>query len=166
GRDSSQSDQLSPPKARPGSGEFHRHRSVVFLSVESPVLANGVAKQQVEHRPRWIAQFAVTLHHGARQCLLLSLNRLLGLVEKRILVFRLDSLPRIGARIRLPGEEITAAVRAIPSDLVGAQDQARECIPRIADAGNVPPSVGRVAGMNANAVAVDAADRFAGRSLI
>src|SRR5205823_5884234 len=61
-----------------------------------------------------------------------------------------------------PFEEVPPAIDAVPSGLVGAQDQAGERISRVGGAGHVPPRVGRVAGVDADRVAVDAPRGFAG----
>ena len=50
-------------------------------------------------------------------------------------------------------------------DLIRADDQTRERVPRIADAREVAPRVGGIAGVDANRIAVDAPRRFAGRFL-
>ena len=57
-------------------------------------------------------------------------------------------------------EEVAAAIDAVVGDLEGAQDQAGDRVPRVRGAGHVPPGVGRVAGVDADRVAVDAADRL------
>src|SRR5258705_8609830 len=62
----------------------------------------------------------------------------------------------------LPVEEIAAAVDAVEGDLVAAQNQTCEGVSWIAHAGEVAPGVGRVAGVDADGVAVDGADGFVG----
>ena len=54
-------------------------------------------------------------------------------------------------------EEVAAAIDAVAGDLVAAQDQAGGRVPRVGRAGHVPPGVDRVAGVDADRVAVDAA---------
>ena len=52
GGDPGQRDQVAPAERRPDAGELLAHRAVILLGVQRPVLADGVAQQQVEHRPR------------------------------------------------------------------------------------------------------------------
>src|SRR5207253_2151355 len=71
-------------------------------------------------------------------------------------------LPRaVGAhRAGGPVEEVAAAIGAVVGDLERAQDQAGDGVARVADARHVAPGVGRVAGVDADRVAVDAAQRL------
>ena len=57
------------------------------------------------------------------------------------------ALPSLGARVRLPVEEVTPAVDRC---LVRPQDQARGDVPAAAGTGKVPPGVGRVASVDAD----------------
>src|SRR5437773_12335845 len=98
------------------------------------------------------------MHQSTSQSLLLGPNRFFNLAQQCFLVLGFDASAGLGARIRFPSQEIAAAITAIPSHLVSAQDETGEGVAGIADAGDVPPSVGRVAGMNADTVAVDTAD--------
>ena len=64
-------------------------------------------------------------------------------------------------RDRLPVQEITTTGGAVQRDLVRAQDHAGERVSCIADAGHVAPGIGGIARVNANRIAVNAANRFA-----
>src|SRR5438132_11455290 len=75
---------------------------------------------------------------------------------------RLDGINVVLERQRVPVEEIARARGAIESDLISAEDEASEGVPGVADAGEVAPGAGGVAGVDADAVAVNAADGLAG----
>src|SRR5206468_4071869 len=62
----------------------------------------------------------------------------------------------------LPVLEIAATVGAIERDLIRAQDKAGMGVSRVADPRHVAPGIGGIAGMDADAVSVHAARRFAG----
>ena len=86
---------------------------------------------------------------------------IVGFAQERVGFGALDSVQMPLHRQRLPVEEIAAAIRAVERDLVGAEDEAGEGVPRIRDARHVAPGVRAVAGVDANAVAVDAAHQLA-----
>ena len=56
--DARQRRQLPPAERRPHEGELFTDGLEILLSVQSTFLADSVAQQQVEDRPRVVAQFA------------------------------------------------------------------------------------------------------------
>src|SRR6266849_7137154 len=96
-----------------------------------------------------------------RPRLVFLLNGILGVAEERVGVLGLDLLPLLGQGI---GLFVEAA--ALPAGMIGADDQASDGVARVANAGDVPPGIGRVGGVHANRGAVNASLRFASGSLL
>src|SRR5207245_2117147 len=107
----------------------------------------------VEGRPGWVAELAVAVDRRAGARLVLLLDRRLGLAQKLGRVGRPNLFKRVGPRVGLPFQEVAAALDAVARHLVAAQDQADRAVAGVADAGDVPPGVGRVAGVNPDRVA-------------
>ena len=66
--------------------------AVVLLGVQRAVFADGVAQQQVEHRPRRLTQLAVAMDDGAGAGLQVAADRVLGLAQQRVGLGRFDLL--------------------------------------------------------------------------
>ena len=69
--------KLPPAKLWPRSCEFLGRRAVVLLGVQCPVLAHGVAQQQILHRSRREIFLAVYVYDGAGSGLILVANRVI-----------------------------------------------------------------------------------------
>src|SRR6185503_5346838 len=96
---------------------------------------------------------------GARLPLLA--DRAVELAAERLRIRRRHERQVVGRRLRLPVEEVAAAGDAVEGDLVRAEDQAGEPVPRGADAAHAAPRARGIARVDADRVAVDAADRLA-----
>ena len=75
---------MPPAEGRAGGGELLGDGAVVLLGVQGAVLADGVAEQQVEHRPGRAAELAVAIDEGAGAGLVVGLDGGLGLGEQRV----------------------------------------------------------------------------------
>src|SRR6266702_7229008 len=64
GRDSGQGHQRTTAESGAGGGEFFGDGAVIFFGVQRAILAHGVAQEQIEHRTRGMAEFAVAVHDG------------------------------------------------------------------------------------------------------
>src|SRR5262249_18766581 len=73
--DARQGGQLSPAKRGARLRELLRDCPVVLLGVQPPVLADRVAQEEVEHRPRGVAQLAIALDQGAGAKLVVLADR-------------------------------------------------------------------------------------------
>src|SRR4029077_7177849 len=71
-----------------------------------------------------------------------------------------DGAPNIFTRIRLPVEEIAPAVGAVAGRLPAAEDEGDRLVARIAGGGQVAPGVGGIASMDADRIAMHAAERL------
>ncbi len=130
--------------------------------MERAILAYGVAKQQVEDRPRCMAELAVAVNDRRSVGLEILPDRIVGFAKQRI---RFSGLDEINVRLHrkwIPVQEIAPARSPIKGGLIRAKDQAGESIPRTADTGQITPGTGRIAGVDADTVAVDAAWRLSG----
>ena len=152
---------MTPAKRGTRGSEFLRNGAIELFRVQRPVFTDRVAQQQIQHRTRRMAQLAVTMNHRAGFGLEISANCLVGFLEQRVGITRFDFPEMPGDRQRLPIEEISAARRAVQGHLIRAENQARKTISRVADARHIAPGVGRVGGVDADRVAVHAAQRFA-----
>ena len=88
-------------------------------------------------------------------------DRFIGFAKESRGIGRLDLLEVIPKRERFPIEKIAAPSDAVEGDLISAENQASKSVSRIADPRQVAPGAGRIAGMDSDAVAVDAARRLA-----
>src|SRR5262249_20065462 len=138
--------------------------AVVLLGVQGAVFAGRVAQHDVEHGPRCVTQLAVTGNDRTGTGLILLANGAVGFLEEAGRIGRCDFGTGFGTRIWLPFEELAAST-AVARYLVSAQNQGRHRVARVGNATYVPPGVRRIAGVDANAVAVHAADRLVGRVL-
>src|SRR5262249_41534857 len=151
--------QLAPAERRSRPGELLRGGPIVLFGVECTVLADGVAEQQVKDRPRREAEFAVAVHRGAGVGLVLVPNGRFGFTGQAGGGPCLDLLAGVGAGVGLLLQD-AGVPGPVPGDLVGPEDQAGEGVPWVADPGNVAPGIGRVAAVDADRIAVTAADRL------
>ena len=163
GGDAGERHQLTPAEGGARGGEFFGHGAVVFLGVERAVFAHGVAQQQVEHRTRGVAEFAVAAHDGRGVGLEVLADGFIGFAQERVGLGGFDLVEMPLHRQRRPVQEIAAARGAVEGDLIRAENEAGEGVSGVAHAGQVAPGARRIAGMHADAVAVDAAERFARR---
>src|SRR5262249_51927142 len=148
--------QFAPTEGRTQEGELLAHRLVILLGVQGALLANGVAKQQIEDGPRVVAQLAIAMDGRAGVELVLVANRTLGLLEQARGVRRLDLLELLRRGVR-----IFVLMGELAGGMVGADDETGDGIAGVRDLGDVPPGVGGIGGVNANGVAVAAADGLA-----
>ena len=107
-------------------------------------------------------QLAVAMNQRADFGLEISPDRLVGLVQQRVRIRRLDLTEMSCGRHRFPIKKITTARGAVQGDLIRAQNEAGKTVPRIGDAGHIPPGVGRVARVDPDRVAMHASQRFPG----
>ena len=163
GGDAGERNQLSPAKRRARRGEFFGRGAVLFLGMERAVFAHGVAQEQVEHGTRSVAEFAVTTHDGCGVGLEVLADRIIGFAQERVGLGGFDFIEVPFDRERRPIQEIAAARRAVEGNLIRAENEAGEGVSGVADAGEVAPGARRIAGMHADAVAVNTADRLAQR---
>src|SRR5439155_8281144 len=108
-------------------------------------------------RPVRVAQLAVAVDQGGGARLVLLLDRGFRHPQEPARRFRVDLREPVGRRVG-----VLVLPRVLPGGVVGADDETGDGVARVADAGNVPPGVGRVRGVDAYRGAVNAADRFAG----
>ena len=101
GRDAGQCGELAPAEGRPSRGELLGHGAVVLLGMQGAVLADGVAKQQVEDRTGRAVEHAVAVDQGTGAGLVVRLDGGLGLGEQVVGLDGADLLVVLGERIRL-----------------------------------------------------------------
>src|SRR5262249_51859477 len=126
----------------------------------------AVAQQQGEGLLVLVAVGQVLGDRRRRAALVLGLQRRLGLAQQAGGVGGLDLLDVLGTRVGLPLQELASAVDTVQCHLERAEDQTGRLVPGVADARDVAPGVGRVQGVYADRVAVDAAERLAGAGLV
>ena len=88
-------------------------------------------------------------------------DRLFGFAQesRRVGAFNLIEMPLNGDG--RPVQEVAATLRAVERHLIRAKNQAGVGVSGITHAGHVAPGIGGIAGVNADAVAMHAAGRFA-----
>ena len=131
GRDAGQRHQMTPPEGRTRGSEFIRHGAVEFFRVERAVFTDGEAQQEIENRPRFVAELAVAINDRAGVRLEISADRLLGFLQQARRISRRYRLHLAGDGERLPVEKIPAALNPVERHLVRAEDQAGDAVPRI-----------------------------------
>src|SRR5947208_5474970 len=106
-------------------------------------------------------ELAVTMDQRRRMRLQILPDRIVGLAQERGRVSRGDEFYVPMNRQRVPMEEIAAPRGAINRNLIRAENETSEGIACVTGARQVAPRASRVAGVNANAVAMNAARRLA-----
>ena len=101
-RDAGERHQMTPPEGRTGGREFIRHGAVEFFRVERAVFTDGEAQQEIENRPRFVAELAVAINDRAGVRLEISADRLLGFLEQTRGIGRRNRLHLAGDGERLP----------------------------------------------------------------
>src|SRR5262249_38528948 len=142
GGDAGQGYQMPPAEGRARGGEFLRHRLVVLLGVQLPILADRVLQEHVKDWARLVAEFAVTVDDGAYAALVLVPDSGFGIAEQRGGILRLDFLQLLRQRKAL-------LCRGIAELVISRQDQASDSVARGADTGDVAPAIHRVGYVNA-----------------
>jgi hypothetical protein len=129
--------------------------------MERAIFAHSIAEQEIENGSWFMTKFTITLHDRRGVCLEILTDSVIRFAQKSRPVGGLD-LGRVrGQGKGIPMEEIATAPGAVKRDLVSAQDETGNGVPRVANAGQIAPGACGVAGMNSDAVAVNAAGWFA-----
>ena len=149
-------DQLPPAERLAGRGKLLGHRAVILFGVQGAVFADGVAQQQFEDRPGRTIQLAVAMDQGAGPDLIVAADRRFRFGQQMRPGHLADLLQVIRMRPGLPVQEIAAPVHPVQRHLVRPQDQAGDRIAAVARPDHVSPGVGRIAGMHADRIAMDA----------
>src|SRR4051812_36857693 len=110
-----------------------------------------------------MAEFAVMMDKSSRVSLQILTNGVIGLAEKSWATGGFDLRDVARQWKRSPIEEIAAAIGAVKRDLISPKYQAGESVSRIADPSKIAPGARGIAGVDADAIAMDAPGRFAER---
>ena len=129
--------------------------------MQGAIFTDRVAQEQVEHSARSMAERAVAMNYGCGARLQILADALVGFLQQGLFLSGLDLLHMLLQRQRLPIQKIPAAGDAVQGDLIGAQNETGKSISRIADPSEIAPGTSGVTGMDADAIPVDAAERFA-----
>jgi len=106
---------MPPAEGRARGGEFLRHRLVILLGVELPVLADCVLQEQIKDRARRVAKLAVAVDQGADAAPVSVPDSGVGIAEERGGILCLDF-------IQLLGQRMTLLCRGIAELVVSRQD--------------------------------------------
>jgi hypothetical protein len=163
GGDAGQGDELTPTESRASGTKFFGDSAIEFFRVERAILANSVAQQEIENGARVVAEFAITMNESRGMSLQVLADGIVCFTKQSRAIRGFDLREVAWQWERSPIEEIAAAVGAVERHLICAEDQTSESVSGITDTSQIAPGASGIARMNADAVAMDAAGRFAGR---
>src|SRR5207247_6937551 len=105
----------------------------------------------------------VSAHDGRGVGLEVLADCIIGFAQEGVGLSGFDFIEVPLDRERRPVQEIAAARGAVQGNLIRAENETGKSVPGVTDAGEVAPGARGIAGVPADAVAVNAADRLARR---